>query len=103
MHYFIGHYLGTPADGEHPHASPLLASDLSGLPPALVQTAEFDPLRDEGEDYGTAMRAAGVDVTVTRYDGALHGMLCFTTVLPQSREMLEEAVTWLRACFAKAG
>jgi acetyl esterase len=101
MEYFIGHYLATPEDGENPNASPLLAGDLSGLPPALIQTAEFDPLRDEGEDYGRAMRAAGVDVTVTRYDGALHGMLCFTTVLPQSREMLEEAVTWLRACFAK--
>jgi acetyl esterase len=103
MDYFIGHYLRRAEDGAHPHASPLLADDLSGLPPALIQTAEFDPLRDEGEDYGAAMRAAGVDVTVTRYDGALHGMLCFTTVLPQSRQMLDEAATWLRACFAKTG
>jgi acetyl esterase len=71
MEWFIGHYLGgqDPAD---PAVSPLLAPSLADLPPALILTAEFDPLRDEGEAYGARLEEAGVPPDGIRYDGLIH-------------------------------
>jgi acetyl esterase len=75
MGWFWDHYLAAPEDGGHPYASPLRAPDSSGLPPALVQTAEYDPLRDEGRAYAEKLSAAGVPVTYRCYEGMLHMVL----------------------------
>jgi acetyl esterase len=75
MRQMVAHYVPDPAQRTSPYVSPLLADDLTGLPPALVVTALFDPLRDEGEAYGERLREAGVAVTIHREPGALHGFM----------------------------
>jgi acetyl esterase/lipase len=75
MKWFWDHYLNTPAEGAQPYASPIRAADLSNLPPALVLTAEFDPLRDEGKAYEDKLRAAGVPVKFHCYSGMTHAYL----------------------------
>ena len=85
------------ADGTHPYASPLRA-ELAGLPPALVQTAEHDPLRDHGERYVEALDAAGVPVRHTRYLGAAHGYVATATLTPRtSLQAVAEIAAFLRA------
>jgi acetyl esterase len=99
MKWFWAHYLSDPAEGGHPHASPLRA-DLSGLPPALVITAEYDPLRDEGERYADRLRAAGVPAARTRYDGVNHGFMFWVGVVDKAGAAMSEACDWLRGVFA---
>jgi acetyl esterase len=79
-------YLAEPDQATDPYASPYFADDLSGLPPALVVTAEFDPVRDEGEAYAHRLEAAGVAVTSVRMRGHVHGSMAFTKLLPSARE-----------------
>jgi acetyl esterase len=97
MVWFRGHYLGDGDRGD-PRISPLLASDeaLTGLPAALVVTAEYDPLRDEGEAYAERLRQAGVDATATRYDGVIHGFFSLRDMIPDGVAATTEAVTALR-------
>ncbi len=90
MVWYWDHYLGPEGEGLDPYASPLRAEDLRGLPPALVITAEYDPLRDEGEAFAARLAAAGVPVTATRYDGLVHGFLRFARAMGQGRRALEQ-------------
>jgi acetyl esterase len=94
--WYWGHYLADPGDGADPLASPLRAADLSGLPPALVVTAEYDPLRDEGEQYAERLRAAGVPVELARYDGMTHGFFTMTGTLEAAREATARVAEYLR-------
>ena len=73
MEDYLKLYERTPADRENPYFAPLCAKDYSSLPDTLILTAEFDPLRDEGEEYGRRMRKAGGRVRIERIEGALHG------------------------------
>jgi acetyl esterase len=99
--YLWGSYLRDDADRTDPLASPALAKSHKGLPPALIITAEFDPLRDEGEAYGESLRAAGVPVSVTRYDGMIHGFFTMTGVLDQGKKAVDEAAMALRKVFSE--
>ena len=75
MEWFTNHYVATPENLSDPYLVPMLAADLSGLPGAHIITAEFDPLRDEGEAYGARLLGAGVPTTLTRYDGQIHAFM----------------------------
>lgn len=87
-------YLNDASEQDHPHAAPLRAKDLSGLPPALVMTAGYDPLRDEGEAYAARLKDAGVPVKVIRYDGLIHGFTRMTTTIPAARATLDDIRDW---------
>jgi acetyl esterase/lipase len=83
-------YLGPDGDAAHPWVSPLLAADHSGLPPALIQVAEHDPLRADGERYSVALRAAGVPVRFTEYAGMPHGFVNFPGLSRAAHQALSE-------------
>jgi acetyl esterase len=97
MEWFTGHYLASADQKRHPEVSPLLAPNLSGLPPALVITAEFDPLRDEGEAYAKRLQQAGVPVTISRYPGMIHGFVSMRGVLAGGRQAIQEAAQFTGA------
>ena len=82
MDWFVGHYLGPDADPSDPRASPSRAKDLKGLAPAVVVTAGFDPLVDQGEDYAKQLKAAGVPVVYRCYDALAHAFTAFTGAVP---------------------
>ena len=100
MRWFWNHYLAREAQGREPYASPLRASSLAGLPPALIITAEYDPLCDEGEAYAARLRDAGVPVTLTRYPGMFHGFVRLTNVLDKARTALDEIASSVQKAFA---
>jgi acetyl esterase len=97
MRWFWSQYLGDDGDGAHPHASPCHAPDHAGLPPAVVITAEYDPLRDEGEVYADKLRAAGVPVTSVRYDGVIHGFVSMPSLFPEADQAMTVIAEALRS------
>jgi acetyl esterase len=100
MDWFEEHYLQSKEEKLNPMVSPLLARDLSNLPPALIVTAEYDPLRDEGEQYGQRLQEAGVPVIVRRYDGLTHGFFNTASVIDKARDAVAESAQTLREAFA---
>jgi acetyl esterase len=92
MLFYWDHYLADPSDASNPYAAPLHATDHSALPPALIITAEFDPLRDEGEAYGRKLLDAGVETRLIRYDGLIHAFFW----LPGALDAFSRAVDDIR-------
>jgi acetyl esterase len=101
MVWFWGHYLRNDDDKANPYACPAEASDLRGLPQALVVTAGFDPLRDEGENYAARLQDAGVQCECVRYEGVTHGFVLFGTVLDEGRKAIADMGAALRAALAR--
>jgi acetyl esterase len=100
MHWFWNHYCGSGADPSDAYLCPLRARDVGRLPPAFVITAEFDPLRDEGEKYAARLGEAGVRVELKRYPGMIHGFFGMGAFLTQAREATKDTAAALRAAFA---
>jgi acetyl esterase len=95
MHWFMNHYL-SEAERAETMASPMLHEDLSRLPDCFIATCEYDPLRDEAEAYGDALRANGVNVETKRYDGLIHGAANMTGVLDGGRRLVADVAAHLR-------
>lgn len=100
MNWFFDHYLTQPGDWDDLLASPLLATNLSGLPPAYVVTAGFDPLRDEGKAYADKLKAAGVPTQYICYEHQIHGFTSLAGAVDEARQFLDEASAALRKAFA---
>ena len=101
MNWFEDNYLGTArTQASDPRASPLVAENLSGLPPAFVVTAAFDPLRDEGEAYARALQAAGTPTMLRRFPGFIHGFVNGAGVSRTARDALAEIAGVTRAMFS---
>lgn len=99
MSWFWKHYLKDESQGQEPYASPLLADDLSDLPPAVVITAQHDPLRDEAEAYATRMAQDGVPVHVRRFDGVMHEFFGLAGIVHKATMAVEEAAEELERIF----
>ncbi|MCL6637075.1 MAG: alpha/beta hydrolase [Alicyclobacillus sp.] len=102
MQWYWEQYLARPEDADNPLAAPLRAVSHAGLPPALIFTAEYDPLRDDGEAYAARLRAAGVPVAAVRMPGLIHGFFSNAQwQLPQREEALARAADFLRQAFTR--
>ncbi|HCT75070.1 MAG TPA: alpha/beta hydrolase [Micromonosporaceae bacterium] len=95
--WYWQNYLAASEDGMHPLASPLRAPSVHGVPPALIITAEFDPLRDEAEQYAQRLEEADVPVKLSRYEGMIHGFFCMAGDLAAGAEAQAEAAKFLKA------
>ena len=100
MKWYWEQYLGSDEDAEHAYAVPSTARSFRDLPPALVITAEYDPLRDEGEAYAKQLEAAGVPTTCTRYDGMIHGFFGMPAAMDKSAQAISEAAAAMKKAFA---
>lgn len=100
MPFYVASYLGPEGDAADPLASPLLAPDLAGLPPAFVLTAGFDPLRDEGQAYATRLEAAGVPTEYRCHEGMIHGFVSITGLIASAEAGLADAALALRGALS---
>ena len=100
LRWYWSHYLPDPSYADDPRASPLRAASFGGLPPALIQTAEYDVLRDEGERYAEQLQHAGVEARVNRCLGMNHGFLKYLGMIAEADAAMDDANAWLRARFA---
>jgi acetyl esterase len=96
---FNAFYLDSGADPADPLVSPIKRADLSGLPPALIVTGQYDPMRDEGELYGRRLQEAGVSATVSRYAGAGHGFVQHFAWIPEYARAFQETAMFLNEHF----
>jgi acetyl esterase/lipase len=96
MDWFMGHYLGPDDDPADPRLSPLREKDLAGLAPAVIATAGFDPLADQGEDYAKRLRAAGNPVVYRCYDSLAHAFLAFGGAVPAADAAAREIARLVR-------
>jgi acetyl esterase len=94
--WYFDQYLPPGVDRRAPRVSPLFAATLTGLPPTLIVTAEFDPLRDDGERHAEGLREAGVAIELRRYRGMIHGFFQMTGALEGSRRLHRELGDWMR-------
>ena len=99
MKWFWDLFLEDEGDANDPYASPLRAENLGDLPRALIITAEYDPLRDEGEAYGKRLQDAGVNVTLSRYPGMIHAFIRMTARLDKANAALDEIAGTLNNVF----
>lgn len=96
-------YLGDRSRASDPLASPILSPDFSDLPAALVVTAGYDPLRDEGEAYGASLREAGIAATCQRFETTIHGFMSFAGMLEVGRAGLDYVCGWIRSNVSGGG
>ena len=101
IRWLMGHYLRNDEDRRNPLASPSFAASFEELPSALIITAEFDPLRDEAEEYGKKLREAGVPVQISRYEGMVHGFVSMADMLDKGKQGVAEATAALKRAFLK--
>ncbi len=101
MRYFWHHYIEDPVARNNPAASPLQADDHSGLPPTLIVTAEYDPLRDDGFAYVQALRAAGVPVTHHHYDDVVHAFFSLPNLIQRGNEAIAQVGNEIRTTVAQ--
>ena len=99
MTWFMGHYIGADADPADPRLSPIKTQDLSGLAPAVVVTAGFDPLTDQGECYAKRLKDAGVPVIYRCYDSLAHGFTAFTGAIPAADTACREIAGFVRQAY----
>ncbi len=102
MRWFWAQYVPDGARADEPGCSPLRAAELAGVAPAFVVSAEYDPLRDEGEAYAQRLGEAGVPVTLRRYEGLIHGFIRMPALIHRAREAIDEVAGAVASAIRRA-